>query len=384
MIAVIADDFTGAAEIGGVGIRHGFRVVIETAVDQNIDTDILIIATDSRSQSAAKAAALTERITSELLALHPDFIYKKVDSILRGNVREELAAQLKASAMTRALLVPANPALKRTIQNGVYYYDGQLLNNFNFSSGAPGKRGSSSVLELIGDVPGHSTSVISCENPLPDKGLLIGNTTSSSDLESWVSKIDSRTIPAGSSGFFDAILRARKEQGSQQPKPIELGEAKLYVCGSAFINSRLLVRAALESGQAVCYMPENLFLSNKQNEMLTIRWTGEIIRALRERKKAIVAIDKLHTEDVENVSSKIKEALAGVIESVMCETKVDELVIEGGATAYSIIQKLGYTRFYPSDELGPGTIRMKVKENKDLFLTLKPGSYSWPESIWRY
>ena len=384
MIAVIADDFTGAAEIGGVGIRHGFRVVIDTAVDKNIDTDILIIATDSRSQTAEKAGALTERITSQLLALQPDFIYKKVDSILRGNVGEELTAQLKASALGRALLVPANPELKRTIENGIYYYNGKLLNEFNFTDGSPNKRVSSSVLDLIGATFGNSASVISCENELPEKGLLIGNTTSSSDLESWAKKIDSKTIPAGGSGFFDAILKAGKTSVPQTKKPIQLGETKLYICGSAFVNSRLLVSAAKESGQCVVYMPQKLFAGNRQNEMLTLQWESEIIRAIRERKKVIVAINAIDTNKVENISSKIKEAIAGVIGHVLKEVKIDELIIEGGATAYSIIQRLGYSKFYPSDELGPGAIRMKVEENKDLFLTLKPGSYSWPDSVWQY
>jgi len=384
MIAVIADDFTGAAEIGGVAIRHGFRVVIDTAVDKNIDTDILIIATDSRSQTAEKAGALTERVTSQLLALRPDFIYKKVDSILRGNVGEELTAQLKASALGRALLVPANPELKRTIENGIYYYNGKLLNEFNFTDGSSNKRVSSSVLDLIGATFRSSASVISCENALPDKGLLIGNTTSSSDLESWAKKIDSKTIPAGGSGFFDAILKAGKTSVPQTKKPIQLGETKLYVCGSAFVNSRLLVSAAKESGQCVVYMPQKLFAGNRQNEMLTLRWESEIIRAIREKKKVIVATNAIDTNKVENISSKIKEAISGVIEHVLKEVKIDELIIEGGATAYSIIQRLGYSKFYPSDELGPGAIRMKVEENKDLFLTLKPGSYSWPDSVWQY
>jgi hypothetical protein len=30
MIAVIADDFTGAAEICGIGLRHGLNVILET------------------------------------------------------------------------------------------------------------------------------------------------------------------------------------------------------------------------------------------------------------------------------------------------------------------------------------------------------------------
>ena len=56
MIAVIADDFTGAAEIGGVGLRYGLRVVIETSVQQQAEADLHIIATNSRSLNPDEAS----------------------------------------------------------------------------------------------------------------------------------------------------------------------------------------------------------------------------------------------------------------------------------------------------------------------------------------
>ena len=64
MIAVIADDFTGASEIGGVGIRHGYDVIIDTKIAKNVKTDILIIATDTRSQNFEESRILIEKITS--------------------------------------------------------------------------------------------------------------------------------------------------------------------------------------------------------------------------------------------------------------------------------------------------------------------------------
>src|SRR5690554_6788053 len=151
MIAVIADDFTGASEIGGIGIRRGYKVVIDTQVVENIQADILIIATDTRSQDFQESRVLIAKITTELMRLQPEFIYKKFDSILRGNVGEELMAQLQASQMRRALLVPANPGLHRTIEDGVYYYHGVPLNESSFSEGALKKPASSNVLELMGE-----------------------------------------------------------------------------------------------------------------------------------------------------------------------------------------------------------------------------------------
>jgi len=197
-------------------------------------------------------------------------------------------------------------------------------------------------------------------------------------------KIDEKTIPSGGSGFFDAILRSRKNSATEDHDPVHLGEKILYVCGSAFMNSRSLVKASKEAGQEVIYMPEELFCSNEQDKRLITEWTAEIIDSLERKNKVIIAINNLDCEDVEGLPARIRKAIADVVESVLSLTKVHELIIEGGSTSFSIIQRLNYSRFYPTHEFGPGSIRMRIEEQKDMFLTLKPGSYVWPESIWEY
>ena len=58
------------------------------------------------------------------------------------------------------------------------------------------------------------------------------------------------------------------------------------------------------------------------------------------------------------------------------------MLIEGGSTAHSVIQKLGWQSFTPIEELAQGIVRMKVEGRDDLHLTLKPGSYEWP-AAWK-
>ncbi len=380
MIAVIADDFTGAAEIGGVGLRHGFRVVIDTKVDKAADADILVIATDTRSLDPEQAAELVRRIMPDLLALNPGFIFKKVDSLLRGNVAAELLAQLDASGKSRALVVPANPDLKRTIREGVYYYDGVPLGEIEFNDG----RGnlSSLVTDLLGESAKGRAGIISAGNGFPDKELIVGNASCSEDLERWAARIDGGTIPAGGSGFFSAILKSLKGAPAETGKQVALGKNVLYVCGSAFTPSRSLVREAREQGRAVIYMPERLFCVKDETGWLISKWAGEIAAALAKGERVVMAVGNLDCGDDENLSLKIREAIAETVEKVLQATSVDELMIEGGATSFSVARRLGYTRFYPVDELGPGTVRMKIEEQKDMYLTLKPGSYAWPGPVW--
>ena len=51
MLAVIADDLTGAAEIGGIGLSYGLKVEISSKVNPSTEADLLVIATDTRSKN---------------------------------------------------------------------------------------------------------------------------------------------------------------------------------------------------------------------------------------------------------------------------------------------------------------------------------------------
>ena len=52
-----------------------------------------------------------------------------------------------------------------------------------------------------------------------------------------------------------------------------------------------------------------------------------------------------------------------------------ELVIEGGATAFAILNRLGWNSFTITEEIAPGVIRMQA--DNGTHVTMKPGSYPW-------
>ena len=86
MIVVIADDFTGAAEIAGLGLRYGLNVVIKLELTTDINTDLLIIATDSRSMNKENAYKTMYNLYEQLVGENFDFVFKKTDSVFRGYI----------------------------------------------------------------------------------------------------------------------------------------------------------------------------------------------------------------------------------------------------------------------------------------------------------
>src|SRR6266404_3779960 len=95
MIGVIADDLTGAAEIGAVSLRYGLRAEILVGGEPSGQAEVVCLDTDSRSCVAAEAGQRAASAAKLLSARGASWIFKKVDSVLRGQVTAELEAAMK-------------------------------------------------------------------------------------------------------------------------------------------------------------------------------------------------------------------------------------------------------------------------------------------------
>jgi uncharacterized protein YgbK (DUF1537 family) len=76
--------------------------------------------------------------------------------------------------------------------------------------------------------------------------------------------------------------------------------------------------------------------------------------------------------------------MALVLQGILEKCEIGELFIEGGATAFAVLLKQGWISLVPVQEFSPGVVRMKVSRGRNLYLTMKPGSYLWPKTILNY
>ncbi|MDP9884281.1 4-hydroxythreonine-4-phosphate dehydrogenase [Sinomonas atrocyanea] len=120
-VLVQADDFSGAAEVGQQFTAHGFtaRIALTTAGTHLRDpssgtAEVVILDTHTRSASptAARAAVRTALTSVEPTAV----VFKKTDSLWRGNVGPELSAL--AELGYDVVLAGAFPAMGRTVVGG--------------------------------------------------------------------------------------------------------------------------------------------------------------------------------------------------------------------------------------------------------------------------
>ncbi len=97
----------------------------------------------------------------------------------------------------------------------------------------------------------------------------------------------------------------------------------------------------------------------------------------------MIAINQPPVNDA-GFAQQLRKEIAMVVKKIHQEKCINEFFLEGGSTSYGIIQALKFNRFIPTQKLSPGVIRMEVKNFPDVHITIKPGSYSWPEKIWNY
>lgn len=82
-----------------------------------------------------------------------------------------------------------------------------------------------------------------------------------------------------------------------------------------------------------------------------------------------------------NSSKILKNRMSFIVEEVLKLANINELFIEGGATAYALLHRLNWNNFKPIAELAPGVVRMQLVSNNKKYITIKPGSYKWPEDL---
>lgn len=381
MIAVIADDFTGAAEIGGVGLQRGMKVLIETEVSGAGNPDLLVIAADTRSMNREAACLRIEQITQTLLQLNPRFIYKKVDSVLRGHVYSELETQRRVSGKKRVLLVPANPHFNRLIRDGIYYVNGVPLEQTSFANDPEFPLLTSRVCELVG-APAGEMQCIGVTDEWPGRGFIAGNVTTETDLTAWAANLDDQTVYAGGAGYFQAILDrdCKRLVSLPCPKPSETVNT-LFVFGSTFPRNEAFSGKLEQAGLVFFNLDENYFAQAAESPAVVENAAGSIAGRIQQ-DGGLVLTTIFTTSATGTIPPETVRKLVGLlVKAVFDRVPVGNLYIEGGATASQIFQNLNITRLIPLCELDYGIIQMQVEGFPDLILATKPGSYRWPERI---
>lgn len=132
-ILVLADDMTGALEVGAKFSSAGVHAIISTQPVPAGPAPVLVLDTETRHVDSKTAFDQVIRFVSEYGTERPRLIYKKTDSTLRGNIKAELQALAQVFPDWRMGYAGAYPALGRTVRAGVLYIHGVEVSKTEFA-----------------------------------------------------------------------------------------------------------------------------------------------------------------------------------------------------------------------------------------------------------
>jgi uncharacterized protein YgbK (DUF1537 family) len=338
------------------------------------DVDVIIVSTNSRSLAKADAIKVTKKATEVLQKLNPTFIYKKVDSVLRGYVLDELDVQMSVSVLKRALLLPSNPSLGRTIENKKYYINNTEISETSFANDPEFAVKDSAIPAMLKSSGQIALSVLNIGDELPLHGVIVGEVKTEKDIDSWINKADHSFLFAGAGDFFEKLLQKSftKQQATTE---VSLASPHLYVSGTSFKNSADGIKNIAEKAGGVHYLSVALMQNSEDTD-----WFKQISASIKQNQKAIIAIDEKVKQTIAVSALQLRQAMATAVAEIVRKENIAELFIEGGATAAAILQELNLRDFMPTHQLSRGVIRMKVLQ-KELYITVKPGSYELPKQI---
>ena len=338
-VAIIADDLTGALDTGTPFIGAGLTVSVAVDVE-NISAalrdapDVLVVNTASRAMPAPQAEQTVRRAAKTIAAASPSFVFKKIDSRLKGHVAIESEAIADVLGYNKLVVAPAVPDQHR------FTHGGSVVG-----------RGVETPLPILPLFMG------------PGVELYIADAETDADLDRIVAQLDGKTLLVGARGLGLALARrlcrSRPDTslfsptaatlfaiGSRDSITIEQMKA-LEACGR--------LNGVLDAPGGVLSVPPEVALP------VLIRCCGEII------------------EDAAAVAVRFARQVGNIVE----RTKADTIVAGGGDTAHALLRALGVGVLSPKGEIEPGFpwCELVLQDGRPIRLAVKSGGFGSPETL---
>jgi len=325
---------TGALEVGAKFSGAGFTAVVSTKPLTSRGAQVIVYDTETRHLSPDAAAEAIQHFVLHSPFIRPQFIYKKTDSTLRGNISAELAAISKLFPHWRIGYAPAYPALGRTVKQGILYVENVAVAQSSYGS------------DLLNPV---STSEI---RSLLDESL--DCTIFDGEYDAHVEEA-ARTILADDSMRVVAGPGALAGQLAEQLAPAQRMQTPL-------------------PGIASC-----LILNGSRNPVskTQVEWADAA---------GWTILEPSHAPDADPVD--VAYANARQLSEAILARDPDGVFVIGGDTAFAVITALGSPVLWPIREIVAGIPISRIESGnfprtRDLFLITKAGGFGEPDVIRR-
>lgn len=372
-LLIVADDLTGAADATAAMARR-FPVELELhAVDRDCQFLVLAVDTDSRHASPETARS---RVGDAIRRGAPDdvVVYKKIDSLGRGNVAAEVRATADALAErqgpTIAVISPAFPATGRTTVKGAIHVSGVPL----LKNGRPVR-----LAEILSHEDFHVAEVSGPQGPQDviaaieraqrdGRDAIVIDAATDSELGAIATGALASSVHAflvGSGGLArhlaEAITAPRTEHSRRTLTRRAYAGPALFVIGSRSATAMRQRQALVAAGVHPVSMGDP-----PATEL------AQVLREHLERKQHVVLFPDPALPAQPARAQDIARGLAAPVAAVI--DTVGVLIATGGETARAVLEASGIQRIRVMEELEPGLVVSRSKE-RALTIITKAGAF---------
>jgi len=377
---VIADDLTGAADTGVLFTALATPVYLlpfenlssvrpRLAVAAGLSVD-----TATRARSAAEAGTRVQSTAGSLPRPHPRWIYKKIDSCLRGNLGAEIDALLDTLGFAAALVAPALPVQGRTTVGGIHKVHGTPLAQTRFARDPITPVTGSRVAEIlarqsrhrIGEIPlaaygdpGRLQSTMQRECTR-GRRLIVCDAVEPGHLDqvaALVMRSSEPLLPVGSAGLAASLVNRLTGGRRTEPAPTPGLERLLMVCGTGTPVTHAQISALLDRYPGIRHelAPEWLIRASAQDrrqraDRLCAAWSDGILAlGIRPLPPASPAVNPKQ-------AAIGLATLANLAVQILWISPVEGLFLSGGETAAAFQHASDGEAIHLERELLPGLV----------------------------
>lgn len=410
MIGVVADDFTGANDIGIMFAKNGYKVLVYSEYDDpsllDADSDVIILNTNSRLDEPSLAYRKVREATAILKLIGCTVFHKKTCSVFRGNIGAEFDAMLDELGEEFCAVILGFPKNGRVTKDGIHYVRGMRLEESEFRNDPMHPMLESDLTKIlarqtkrkVGLIPhtvisqGLDKTMIAMEAAKKDFNYLIFDVLDQQMLNTVAGALKDVRALAGSSAIGEELpkwLPAKGKgtsTGTEALRNPKLGT--LIIAGSVTPQTRRQVEHAkaqgidyftilserlLDSADSAAQMADCVSQATEAilaGESFLIHSENEPEQVAASKAKGIAA-----GYEERELGRTISLALSQVADEVIRNTGLTRLIVLGGETSGSVCERLGIIGNMLLKEITPGVPSVLTLGRTSLLMAPKSGSF---------
>ncbi|WP_335565933.1 four-carbon acid sugar kinase family protein [Neobacillus drentensis] len=387
-VLIMADDFTGALDTGVQFSNYGVKTVVTSDLEFEFggttdQIEVLVFNTETRYLNKCGAYEVIKKIALKAKEENIPYIFKKVDSALRGNVASELRALSDVFEDVSIPFIPAYPEQNRFSCEGILLIDSIPVNESVFGQDPYEPVTESHIPSLLlkeADLKTYITKKY--EIPPKEERILLIESHSDEEMLSQGNELlinGALKITVGCAGFAKALANIiyKKRDTTQNDMKLPL----LIVSGSVNpVTKKQVVFAEVNGYERISLTLEQLWDKQYWD---TEKGQENIYQYLKiEQPFMFETFGNVSTDQVYQLPDqgnelrfRIGQSLGYLVKNLISNGIKRTILFTGGDTLYQSMRVLGITEIKPLKELFPGIVlgNIDFKDEKHYVITKSGG-----------